>query len=85
MKTARLRQTRQLYLLLLVPLLVLFVFSYLPMVGLVIAFQDYNIFKGFFASKWAGFAVFREIFRMPGFWAARAAEAFMSMRRHSPH
>jgi len=70
MKTARLRQTRQLYLLLLVPLLVLFVFSYLPMVGLVIAFQDYNIFKGFFASKWSGFAVFREIFRMPSFWVA---------------
>lgn len=70
MKTARLRQTRQLYLLLLVPLLVLFVFSYLPMVGLVIAFQDYNIFKGFFASKWSGFAVFKEIFRMPSFWVA---------------
>ena len=70
MKTARLRQTRQLYLLLLVPLLVLFIFSYLPMVGLVIAFQDYNIFKGFFASRWSGFAVFREIFRMPSFWVA---------------
>ena len=70
MKTARMRQTRQLYLLLLLPLLVLFVFSYLPMVGLVIAFQDYNIFKGFFASKWSGFAIFKEIFRMPSFWIA---------------
>ncbi len=63
-------QTRQLYLLMLVPLLVLFVFSYLPMVGLIIAFQDYNMFKGFFGSKWAGIAVFKEIFTMPGFWAA---------------
>jgi putative aldouronate transport system permease protein len=70
MKTARMGQTRQLYLLMLVPLLVLFVFSYLPMVGLIIAFQDYNMFKGFFRSKWAGFAVFKEIFTMPGFWAA---------------
>ncbi len=50
--------------------MVLLVFSYLPMAGLVIAFQDYNIFKGIFGSKWAGFAVFREIFRMPGFWVA---------------
>ena len=70
MKTRRLRQLSQLYLLLVVPLLVLFVFSYLPMAGLIIAFQDYNIFKGFFGSKWAGFAVFREIFNMKGFWVA---------------
>ncbi len=70
MRTGRLRNVRQLYLLLAVPLVVLLVFSYLPMAGLVIAFQDYNIFKGIFGSKWAGFAVFREIFRMPGFWVA---------------
>jgi putative aldouronate transport system permease protein len=70
MKTGRLRNIRQLYLLLAVPLLVLFIFSYLPMAGLILAFQDYNIFKGIFGSKWAGLAVFKEIFRMPGFWIA---------------
>jgi len=70
MRTGRLRNARQLYVLLLVPLAVLFVFSYLPMVGLVMAFQEYNIFKGFFASKWVGFSVFRELFAMSGFWAA---------------
>jgi putative aldouronate transport system permease protein len=70
MKTARMRQTRQLYLLLLVPLLVLFVFSYLPMAGLILAFQDYNIFKGIFGSVWAGLEVFKEIFRMSSFWVA---------------
>jgi putative aldouronate transport system permease protein len=70
MRTGKLRHIRQLYLLLAVPMLVLLVFSYLPMAGLVIAFQDYNIFKGFFASKWAGLAVFKEIFSMKGFWVA---------------
>jgi putative aldouronate transport system permease protein len=40
------------------------------MAGLILAFQDYNIFKGIFGSTWAGFAVFKEIFRMPGFWVA---------------
>ncbi len=70
MKTRSLRNTSQLYLLLAVPLLVLFVFSYLPMAGLVIAFQDYNIFKGLFGSKLSGFAVFKEIFNMKGFWSA---------------
>ncbi len=70
MKTRRLRHIRQLYFLLLAPLLVLFVFSYLPMIGLIVAFQDYNIFKGFFGSKLVGFDVFREIFQMKGFWLA---------------
>lgn len=70
MRTGRLRNIRQLYLLLAVPILVLLVFSYLPMAGLVMAFQEYNIFKGFFASKWVGLAVFRELFAMKGFWAA---------------
>jgi putative aldouronate transport system permease protein len=70
MRTIKLRNIRQLYILLIVPILVLFVFSYLPMAGLVIAFQDYNIFKGFLGSKWAGLAVFKELFAMKGFWTA---------------
>jgi putative aldouronate transport system permease protein len=60
----------QLYLLLSVPVAVVLVFSYLPMIGLIISFQDFNIFKGFFGSKFVGFAVFEEIFKMPSFWAA---------------
>jgi putative aldouronate transport system permease protein len=70
MKTGRLRNIRQLYLLLLVPLLVQLVFSYLPMAGLVMAFQDYNIFEGITGSKWAGFSVFKDLFAMRGFWTA---------------
>jgi putative aldouronate transport system permease protein len=69
-KAQRLKQIRQLYVLLAVPLLFLFIFNYLPMVGVVIAFQDFNIFKGFFGSKWGGFSVFQEVFRMKGFWVA---------------
>jgi putative aldouronate transport system permease protein len=40
------------------------------MYGIVIAFQDYNIFKGFFGSDWVGLDVFREVFRMEQFWKA---------------
>ncbi|MDP3177866.1 MAG: ABC transporter permease subunit [Spirochaetaceae bacterium] len=70
MRKARLSRMWQLYALVAVPLLVLLIFSYLPMVGLLISFQDFSIFKGFFGSKWVGFGVFAEIFRMKGFWIA---------------
>jgi putative aldouronate transport system permease protein len=66
----RLRHVGELYILLSVPVLFLLVFNYLPMVGVILAFQDYNIFKGFFHSPWAGFSVFQEVFRMKGFWIA---------------
>ena len=52
------------------PVLILVVFSYFPMAGLVIAFQDYNIFEGLFGSPWAGFSVFEGIFQSTGFWQA---------------
>jgi putative aldouronate transport system permease protein len=64
------RPVGQLYALLALPLLVLLVFCYLPMLGVLISFQDFNIFKGFFRSKWVGFAVFEEIFRNKSFWNA---------------
>lgn len=60
----------QLYVLLAVPLCFFVVFRYIPMVGIVIAFQDYNIFRGVFGSTWVGFDVFREIFKMRDFWEA---------------
>ncbi len=49
-------------------------FMYLPMVGLLMAFEDYNIFAGsgplnaLIASPWVGFDNFRMIFSDPKFW-----------------
>jgi putative aldouronate transport system permease protein len=60
----------QLYLMLLVPMGFFLVFCYVPMGGVLIAFQNFSIFKGFFGSKWVGFQVFEEIFRMRTFWKA---------------
>ncbi|WP_308638259.1 ABC transporter permease [Paenibacillus silvisoli] len=42
-----------------------FVFSYLPMFGNIIAFQDYDIVKGFFGSPFVGFKHFKELFQDP--------------------
>lgn len=36
-------------------MLLIIVFSYIPMWGVLMAFQDFNIFKGFSASPWVGF------------------------------
>lgn len=66
----KLGNRRQLYLMVVLPVLTLLVFSYVPMAGLVIAFQDYNIFEGLFGSPWAGFSVFEGIFQSSGFWQA---------------
>ena len=55
-------QNRYLYILA-VPILLYFIlFKYLPMFGLVIAFKNFNIAKGVFASEWVGFKYFKEFF-----------------------
>lgn len=55
----------------LVPGVVLaFVFMILPMIGVVMAFQDYSMVKGFFGSPWVGFKYFIRIFNRPDFLTA---------------
>lgn len=52
-----------LYMLLLPSLIYLIVFAYLPMVGVVVAFQDYDPFKGIFGSEFVAFENFVFFFR----------------------
>lgn len=40
-------------------------FGIVPMVGVVIAFQDFNPARGFFQSEWIGLTNFRYMFEMP--------------------
>jgi putative aldouronate transport system permease protein len=49
------------YALILPAVVVVFIFSYIPLYGLVIAFQRYNVARGF-SSPWIGLANFRQIF-----------------------
>ena len=56
-----------LYLMLLLPVLILFIYNYVPMAGIVIAFQKYLPAKGISGSKWVGLQNFRTLFGMPGF------------------
>ncbi|WP_054027719.1 ABC transporter permease [Bacillus sp. FJAT-28004] len=53
--------------LMLVPGIVLLImFHYIPMAGIVIAFQDFIPAKGFFDSKWVGWNNFEFMLQMPG-------------------
>lgn len=40
-------------------------FAVVPMVGIVLAFQNYNPRKGFFGSEWVGLEHFRYMFQLP--------------------
>lgn len=62
-----LKKHRSLYLMLIPGVVLLFIFNYLPMFGTVIAFQDFNIFKGVLHSPFVGFDNFRRLFSSPDF------------------
>ncbi len=56
------------HLMMLPGILLLLVFSYLPMCGIVIAFQKFIPTKGMFGSKWVGLANFKYMFSMSSSW-----------------
>lgn len=58
----------QLYLLVLLPMIAVIVFHYVPLYGVQIAFRDYSPKKGFFGSKWVGLKHFKRFFNYPKFW-----------------
>ncbi|NLZ70322.1 MAG: sugar ABC transporter permease [Clostridiaceae bacterium] len=69
-RRARFKRSRLLYALMFLPLLDILIFHYLPMVGIVIAFQDFSVGKGLFGSPWVGLRWFREFFQSTYFTEA---------------
>ncbi|MZQ85624.1 ABC transporter permease subunit [Paenibacillus sp. 5J-6] len=59
-----------LYLLLLLPMAYIIIFKYAPIYGVLMAFQDYNIFQGISGSEWVGLDVFKFIFEQKSFYRA---------------
>jgi putative aldouronate transport system permease protein len=66
----RFQRDRSLIIMTLPAMALLLVFGYAPMLGLVMAFQDYDIYDGFLHSPWVGLANFQQLFTDPGFWHA---------------
>lgn len=64
----KIRRHWQLYLVVLMPMLYILIFKYVPMYGIIIAFKDYNVLKGIWGSPWAGLKHFRLFIDSPDFW-----------------
>jgi putative aldouronate transport system permease protein len=65
MKTAKWMRELPLHLLIWPGLVLVLVYSYIPMMGVVIAFQKFTIFSGWFGSPWIGFDNFKFVLDMP--------------------
>jgi putative aldouronate transport system permease protein len=61
----RIKRARWAYLLLFPGLLYFLLFYYFPLLGNIIAFQDYSPYLGFFRSSWVGFSNFVSVFTDP--------------------
>ena len=69
-KTKSLYRTRELHIMLIPAVLFTTFFAYLPIFGLVMAFQDFKPLMGFRESPFVGLQQFRYIFTMPSFRTA---------------
>ncbi|MCL2127131.1 MAG: ABC transporter permease subunit [Treponema sp.] len=64
------KRTWMLYLMLVLPMVFFAVFRYVPMTNIVIAFKDYNIFRGVWESPWVGWKWFGQAFQSRDFFFA---------------
>lgn len=67
-KLSYIKKHWQLYIIFLLPaLLLVIIFKYIPMGGVLIAFEDYNVIQGVLGSPWVGLEYFRRFLSSPDF------------------
>ncbi len=59
-------------------LILVFIFAYVPMFGVVMAFQDYDYQLGFFGSPFVGFTNFEFLFTTGAIWKVTANTLFLN-------
>ncbi|WP_202076559.1 ABC transporter permease [Caldalkalibacillus salinus] len=64
----QIKKNKWIYLMILPGLLYFFIYKYIPMYGLIIAFQDYKPYAGIMGSEWVGLEHFRRLFTEHDFW-----------------
>lgn len=62
------KDDKALYVMALPTVIFLIIFCYMPMIGLIMAFQDYNVNLGMFGSKFVGLANFEYLFTTTDAW-----------------
>ena len=63
----RMRESWQLYAMLLLPVVGLIIFAYWPMYGILLAFKQYKVKLGIIGSPWVGMKYFNQFFSSPMF------------------
>ena len=63
-----LKKHRMFYLFLLPAVVMVFLFSYMPFWGILIAFKDFKMARGIMGSDWVGLEHFRKLFSDPNFY-----------------
>lgn len=69
----------QLYLMLLIPLALVFVFSYAAYPGMRMIFMDYKPAKGYAGSEWVGFKIFEKVFKDRDFKRALSSSVVFNL------
>nr|WP_313886461.1 ABC transporter permease subunit [Bacillus sp. SD088] len=72
------KRTWPIYMMILPGFLFFILFKYIPMAGIVIAFQSYDPFQGFWGSAWVGFDNFVRLFTTRDFWPLLANTMILS-------
>jgi putative aldouronate transport system permease protein len=61
------KRNRVFYIMLIPAMIYYITFRYIPLIGSIIAFKDYNIFRGFSGSEWVGLKWFAQLITYPKF------------------
>ena len=70
-----------LYIMLIIPVAAIFVFRYMPMYGILLAFKDYKIRDGIWNSAWNNFAHFQMLFKSYNFIRVMKNTLIISLQR----
>lgn len=73
------KKNKTIYLLFLPIFIYLLIFNYIPMTGILMAFEDYSVRKGWFHSEWVGMANFVRLFSGSAFLTAFRNTAIMGV------
>ena len=68
-RKVRIRTLLSLYALFAPTVILLILFNYMPMYGIIIAFKNYSVYKGVLASEWVGLEHFKYFLQDDKFWS----------------